>query len=113
MSISHQKRRTGVYSPRKFVNRLRKENGVCARVCVCVCVGGWVGEEVGARVLKTRSNLDILWLHTYVSVSLTTLTRTFPAELFRGHTQQDAHKFLSYLLNAVAEGRNEGSGLDE
>lgn len=49
-SISTQKKKSGVIAPRKFVQRLRKEN-----------------------------------------------------ELFRGYMHQDAHEFLNYLLNNVAE----------
>lgn len=49
-SISNQRKKTGVLAPRKFVQKLRKEN-----------------------------------------------------ELFRGFMHQDAHEFLNYLLNVIAE----------
>jgi hypothetical protein len=49
IAITHQKRRTGVFAPRKFVTRLRKENGVWPSRRIASC---WAhNPEVEDRVL--------------------------------------------------------------
>ena len=72
--MNSSKKKYGVIHTRKFIVRLKKENGECVGiaavpsnsvcVCVCVCVG---------------------------------------AAVFDNMQQQDAHEFLNYLLNTVAD----------
>jgi len=70
--IASQKKKTGVMAPRKFIAKLRKENGE--------------------------------WPLPHRTVSFWRLNSPHSGvELFRGFTQQDAHEFLNYLLNDIAD----------
>ena len=85
--VGSQKKRSGTVAPRRFIAKLRKDNGPC----VCVC----------RPVLPTRSDKGQRQALTH---NLERVGR-FPCflELFRGYMHQDAHEFLNYLLNEIAE----------
>lgn len=92
-SIANQKRKVGVIPPKKFITRLRKENGETAE-----------REDTGGKIFFNALINTFLSCGLYLSTWIKTVDYfSFSTELFDNYMQQDAHEFLNYLLNTIAD----------
>lgn len=80
-SMSSSKRKFGVIQPWRFITRVRKENS------------------------EYRSLQFVQVFYTFMmnKHAWTPLFFAFPLVMFDNQQQQDAHEFLNYLLNTVAD----------
>ncbi|RUO96658.1 LOW QUALITY PROTEIN: hypothetical protein BC936DRAFT_141663 [Jimgerdemannia flammicorona] len=104
--IANQKKKTGVVAPNSFVNKLKKENGEGIYILIWH-ERGWNPETVvkgdggqrEARAIVDHETGGYVWCCQGGIENLS----PFIVNLFRSSMHQDAHEFLNYLLNAIAE----------
>ncbi|KAK1796628.1 hypothetical protein P4O66_008928, partial [Electrophorus voltai] len=84
-SIATQKKKVGVIPPKRFISRLRKENGEQA------------APAHATPLARMKSGPE------HANSSEFTSDPSITIDLFDNYMQQDAHEFLNYLLNTVAD----------
>uniref|UniRef100_A0AAQ5ZPK7 Ubiquitin carboxyl-terminal hydrolase n=3 Tax=Percomorphaceae TaxID=1489872 RepID=A0AAQ5ZPK7_AMPOC len=85
-SIATQKKKVGVIPPKKFISRLRKENVFTFYIQICQNRSVFISSTKPAG-----------------SMACDKLKEKPTKDLFDNYMQQDAHEFLNYLLNTVAD----------
>lgn len=87
--MSNTKKKFGVVAPRRFILRVKKENG--KREGGIEATEQSISQTSGRNTTFERSWIYSFFIHFFFAV------------VFDNMQQQDAHEFLNYLLNTIAD----------
>uniref|UniRef100_A0ACB8FHV9 Ubiquitin carboxyl-terminal hydrolase 12-A n=1 Tax=Sphaerodactylus townsendi TaxID=933632 RepID=A0ACB8FHV9_9SAUR len=103
-SIATQKKKVGVIPPKKFITRLRKDNGAAQRphtgLDEAAAPSSGPSPTTPARTLVAAAAQPQARAEAAMPIGV---PASAEAELFDNYMQQDAHEFLNYLLNTIAD----------